>query len=62
MALKNVPPEKMAETLIGQQIIGLLIDYDAQTITLELTDNDLEFEADGLRMACYELKKPRLDS
>ncbi len=61
MALKQVTPQQMAETLIGQQIVGVEINYDEETITLQLTNNDLEFEGDGLNMRCYDLEKTRLN-
>ena len=61
MALKQVTPQQMAETLIGQQIVGVEINYDEQTMTLQLTNNDLEFEGDGLSMRCYDLDKVRLN-
>ena len=57
MALTQVTPQKMAETLIGQQIVGFEIDYENETITLQLTNNDLEFEGDGLSIRCYDLQE-----
>lgn len=57
MALTPVSPQQMAETLIGQQIVGVEIDYENETITLQLTNNDLEFEGDGLEIRCYDLEE-----
>ena len=61
MALKQVTPQQMEETLIGQQIVGVEINYDEQTMTLQLTNNDLEFEGDGLSVRCYDLEGNRLN-
>lgn len=61
MALKIVTPQEMAETLIGQQIVGVEINYDDETITLQLGNNDLEFSGDDLSMRCYELDTARLN-
>lgn len=61
MALKQVTPQQMAETLIGQQIVGIEINYENETITLQLSNNDLEFEGDGMSMRCYDLEGGRVN-
>lgn len=61
MALKEVTPKEMAETIIGQQIVGVEINYDDETITLQLSNNDLEFSGEDISMRCYELDAVRLN-
>ena len=61
MALKIVTPQEMADTLIGQQIVGVEINYDDETITLQLGNNDLEFSGDDLSMKCYDLETVRIN-
>lgn len=59
--MKQVEAKEMAEKLLGQHIVGVEINYDDETITLELTNNDLEFSGDGLSMKCYDLDQVRLN-
>jgi len=59
--MKNVDAKEMAEKIIGQTIVGMVINYEDETVTLELTNNDLEFSGDGVSMRCYDLDKPMLN-
>lgn len=59
--MKQVEPKEMAEKLIGQTIVGIIINYDDETMTLELSNNDLEFSGDGLSMKCLDLDQVRLN-
>lgn len=59
--MKQVEAKDMAEKLIGQTIVGIIINYDDETMTLELSNNDLEFSGDGLSMRCYDLDQVRLN-
>ena len=56
---KQIDAKEMAESLIGQRIVGLKIDYDAEIITLELDDYDLDFEGDGLGFIRYEVNREK---
>jgi len=59
--MKQVEPKEMAEKIIGQTIVGFVINYDEETVTLELSNNDLEFSGDGMSMKCYDLNQVRLN-
>jgi hypothetical protein len=59
--MKQVEAKEMAEKIIGQTIVGLVINYDEETVTLELSNNDLEFGGDGMSMKCYDLDQVRLN-
>jgi hypothetical protein len=59
--MKQVEAKEMAEKIIGQTIVGLVINYDEETVTLELSNNDLEFGGDGISMKCYDLDQVRLN-
>lgn len=56
---KQIDAKEMAESLIGQRIVGLKIDYDAEIITLELDDYDLDFKGDGLGFIRYEVNREK---
>ena len=59
--MKEVEAKEMAQKLIGQTIVGIVIDYEQETVTIELSNNDLEFSGDGISMKCYDLTKPMLN-
>ena len=59
--MKQIEAKDMAEKIIGQTIVGLVINYDEETVTLELSNNDLEFGGDGMSMKCYDLDQVRLN-
>lgn len=59
--MKQVEAKEMAEKIIGQTIVGMIINYDDETVTLELSNNDLEFSGDGMSMKCFDLDNVRLN-
>jgi hypothetical protein len=59
--MREVEAKEMAQTLIGQTIVGIVIDYEQETVTLELANYDLEFGGDGLSMKCFDLNKPLMN-
>lgn len=59
--MRGVEAKEMAEKLMGQTIVGIVIDYEQETVTLELTNNDLEFGGDGLSMKCFDLTRPLMN-
>jgi hypothetical protein len=59
--MKEVEAKEMAQTLIGQTIVGIVINYERETVTLELSNNDLEFGGDGLSMKCFDLTRPLMN-
>jgi hypothetical protein len=59
--MKQVEAKEMAEKIIGQTIVGVIINYDDETVTLELSNNDLEFSGDGISMKCFDLDRPMLN-
>lgn len=59
--MREVEAKEMAEKIMGQTIVGIVIDYEKETVTIELTNNDLEFSGDGLSMKCYDITKPMLN-
>jgi hypothetical protein len=59
--MKQVEAKEMAQTLMGQTIVGIVIDYEQETVTLELSNYDLEFSGDGLSMKCFDLNKPLMN-
>ena len=54
-------PQELAEKIIGQTIVGLQINYETETITLELNNADIDFEGDGLSMKVFDLNTPKLN-
>ena len=59
--MKNVEAKEMAEKIIGQTIVGMVINYEDETVTLELSNNDLEFSGDGVSMKCFDLDRPLIN-
>lgn len=59
--MREVEAKEMAEKIMGQTIVGIVIDYEKETVTIELTNNDLEFSGDGLSMKCFELTRPLMN-
>jgi len=59
--MKQVEAKEMAEKIIGQHIVGVIINYDDETITLELSNNDLEFSGEDMSMKCFDLEQVRLN-
>lgn len=56
-----IEPQQMADKIIGQSIIGFAINFDTQTITLQLDNAEIDFEGDDLSMRVFDLEKPRLN-
>ena len=54
-------PNIIAEKIIGQTIVGLVIDYETETITIELENGDIDINGDGLTMQVFDLQKPKLN-
>lgn len=54
-------PEKVAEKIIGQTIVGLRIDYETETLIIEVSEYDIEFTGDDLRMEVFYLEKPKMN-
>lgn len=59
--MREVEAKEMAEKIMGQTIVGIVIDYEKETVTIELANNDLEFSGDGLSMKCFELTRPLMN-
>ena len=59
--MREVEAKEMAEKIMGQTIVGIVIDYEKETVTIELTNNDLEFSGDGLSMKCFDLTRPLMN-
>lgn len=59
--MKQVEAKDMADRIIGQTIVGIIINYDEETITLELEYNDLEFSGEKISMKCFDLNVPLLN-
>ena len=51
----------LADRIVGQQLVGLQVDFETETITLEFSNCDLDITGDGLGMKLFELQKPRLN-
>lgn len=51
----------LADRIVGKELIGLQVDGETETITLEFDDYDVDITGDGLGMKLYELQKPRLN-
>ena len=54
-------PEKVAEKIIGQTIVGLRIDYETETLIIEVSEYDIEFTGDDLKMEVFDLEKPKMN-
>ena len=59
--MPDTTPEKLANQLIGQTVVGLMIDYDAEIITLQLSEGDIDFDANTLTMTYYKLENSKLN-
>jgi hypothetical protein len=53
--------DELAETIIGQEIVGMAFNYETETLTLELSTCDLEIDGDGLDMKMYRLEQTNLN-
>lgn len=53
--------EEVANKIIGQTVVGLRIDYDTETLVIELSEYDVEFTGDGMRMEVFNLDGPKLN-
>lgn len=51
----------LADRIVGKELIGLQVDGETETITLEFDDYDVDITGDGLGMKLFELQKPRLN-
>lgn len=48
--------EELAETIVGQEIVGMAFDYETETLTLELSTCDVDIDGDGLNINLYRLQ------
>ena len=52
---------ELAKRIVGQELVGLQVDGETETITFEFEDCDIDIGGDGLSMKLYDLNKPKLN-
>jgi hypothetical protein len=53
--------EELAERIIGQEIVGMAFDHESETLTLELTNCDVDINGEEIDIKLFPLQKSSMN-
>lgn len=56
--MKTIEPKEFADKVIGQTIVGLEINFDDGSLTIQLSGYDIDIFGDDMELHIFDVPKP----